>query len=347
MLGNYPPINQVTPPILLLLILVVLLIGEIRGWWRPLHRLYRRLLHQWTLFTNRMAEQLYRRGMPWRRVKAILALPCFLGVACLAFLAFISRSEQITVGLNQLQAEILAGLDEAVHLLTVLGNRLGLFEDFATYVSAQVLADIVSAIALFLLAGFLGLIFLGRFRQKLQSSADIRILGEQLNETDRQSGITTFFVNISNRTGDESAPRCRARLDLTEITWRDIADDPSVTPQHTVAELRPYTNYMSTHTLSFRLVWRGDHTRRTILSGDNAMLPVFQLIPPRNGVPQHFEVHCIDEDEESDMVTPNTGVCLHPLHYYGQIRIIPEHGKYSKADFTLKPDAAGSWTITA
>jgi hypothetical protein len=246
--------------------------------------------------------------------------------------------------LNQILAYLLNFGNEEARDLAFVGNKLGLSgKDFATYIIGQILADIISAVIIFVVAGLLGLLLIGKFRQGLQfPTHDISIEGRLTSETE-EDNVTTYYVKVSNENGDEPAPECRARITFNGLTWRDIVDIPSLKTQYssTSKEFRS-TNYFRTTKLSFRLPWRNGGDRQTILSGDYELLPVLKLIPATEDVPEHFEVPYI---VAGPVFQIGVGVCLRPLHEYGEIRIIPSRGRFRRMRFSVEQDSGGEWVV--
>jgi hypothetical protein len=223
--------------------------------------------------------------------------------------------------------------------LAFLGNKLGLSSEFPTYITAQVLADLISAVIIAFVAVILGYLFYGRIQRGLQfPTHNIQVEKRQVTRRD-ENGVTTFYVRVSNDDGDEPAINCDARITFSGITWRDIVDVPSLKTEYSIAKLKPITNYFRTTTLRFELPWEDKLPKHTLLSGDDAMLPVLRLVPARNGVPEHFEVPSIvwtlPYKGFPSVPDIQVGVCLKPLTEYGVIRIVPEKGRFRRANFSV------------
>ncbi|MGO9643390.1 MAG: hypothetical protein ACLPY5_01440 [Candidatus Bathyarchaeia archaeon] len=275
---------------------------------------------------------LYRHGVPWRRIKEIIEFLILLAVTVSIGLFVLANLTQL---LNFLKNSVRGVISD----LIFLGRKLGLVgTDFATYASAQVLADFISAVIFFVGTVILGYIFLGKIRQGLQfPTHDIKIVGSQPSHTE-SDGVTTYYVRISNENGDEPALNCRARIKFTGITRRDMVDIPNNCARYFSSsdQLRE-TNYFTTTEISFQLPWL-----ESILSGDFQLLPVLKYFPAMRGMPEHFEVPRLADPEPP---FSGVGVCLKPLHYYGEIRIIPERGRYRSENFSITGRRGRDWTV--
>jgi hypothetical protein len=294
-------------------------------------------------FANEIANLtvnfLYNKGLPWRRLALAVWVIFLIGIA----FAILWNLESLAIILTRIWTYLVHLLLEEVNGLTLLGNKLGLVgKDFATYVSAQVLADIIGAVVVFVLAAIAGFLLFGKFRQGLEfPTHKIRLNGRYSLEPE-VDGVRTFSVKVSNEQGNDPAFNCRARITFKGLTWRDVVDIPNVRTQYS-AHSREFnkTNYFKTVDLSFRLPWPDRRFVNTIFSGDYQPLSVLRLVPERDGIPEHFAVPCFTDTLNTQI---GIGICLKPLYQCGEIRIIPEKGRYRSNSFSVVLDQEG-WTL--
>lgn len=294
------------------------------------------------VYEGKVIDILYQNGLPWRRIANSLKI----FVATLSFFLILLA---VIYGLNLVVQvlELLAFLiGWAFRMLAYLGDSVGLIgADFATYVAAQVVADIVFVF----LAAIATLLLLGRVQRGLQfPTHKIRITGGY-SRTD-EDGVITYYVKVSNEEGDEPAPYCRARITFRGLTWRDVADIPNGNAQYcTNSPELMHTNYRKTTTLPFLLPWEDGGIVHTILSGDYAHLPILRLFRETD-ILEHFEVPCIiDTPHGKDT---GVGVCLKPLGQRGEIRIVPERGRFQAKRFSISWSSGssfekGKWVVIA
>jgi len=294
---------------------------------------------------NFVFAYLYDANLPWRSIRIIVKI--LIAILVLGFVYFDLVPSAISYIMPFLR--FLLGLSrETVGGLVFLGNKLGLSSEFATYITAQVLADLVSVVVIAFIAIIGGYLLYGKIQRGLQfPTHNIRIEKRQVTRTD-ENGVTTLYVRVSNEDGDEPAINCGARIVFNGITWRDIVEVPSARTEYSVARLKPITNYFKTTSLRFELPWEDGLPKRTLLSGDDALLPVLKLVPARNGVPEHFEVPSIvwtlPYKGVPSLPDVRVGVCLRPLTEYGLIRIVPERGRFRRTKFTVY-ESQGSWNV--
>jgi len=306
-----------------LILLILFLIGLVsqEGWeWIP--EKYRQ---QYRKFMDRSYDWLTKKGVPWRRLVHDFRLAVVITSFC-AILGLLG----IFLGALVLQpSSVLTFVAWGLDGLATLGNRLGLYgKELSTYVVAQVIGDIVSAVVIFVIGVILAYVYFGRFLRGGIATHDIRIKGRQQEQVS-DTGVT-LYVLVSNNKGDEPANNCKARVTFTRLTRRDVLDLPQSDAQYT-SQSREFasTNYFSSTDIAFNIEWEGSHAYQTILSGDYAMLPVVRLIPARGDIPEHFEVQSWFHFR-GDRVGRRLGICLRPHQQLIEIRIFPSEGKYRK-----------------
>jgi len=290
-------------------------------------------------FPQRSVSYLDRHDLVWRRIR--FHLVGFVGILSLLVLLLfgLGHSSQITSFTNYIT---LGGVDYLVNLGTSLGFD---GQTFADYVSADILADLVSAVIIFVVGALLAWFWYGKFRQGGFPTHDITVIGEKETHTE-SNGEITYYVKVSNEEGDESAQGCTARITLTGLTRHDIVDVPEAIYSSQSDKFRS-TNYFKRTDLSFKIPWEHGAHWVDILSGDSALLPVMKFIPARPGVPEHFEVSCLTETTAQGNLsqTVAVGVCLRPLHQFGKIRIIPSKGRFREEQFSMTRLGKRNWRV--
>jgi hypothetical protein len=323
--------------IVVLVTLVFFLIGLVSysGWeWIP--KKYRLFYRK---FKDGIYDWLIKKGLPWRRVLHDL----IIAIAITILIILVGLIIIVLVLLVLYPSVVQSVLEQEVNYLTALGNRLGLNgQEFSTYISAQVLADLISAVVIFVIGGILAYVFFGKFWRRDYPTHDIKIYGNQPEQV-VDDGRRILFVLVSNNKGDEAANDCKARVTFKGLTWRDVVDLPKSSALYSShsRELAS-TNYFSRSDLAFNIEWAGAHTHQTILSGEAALLPIIWLVPARESTPEHFEIRCWRGDKR---IARDLAICLKPFPQRIEVKILPSGGKYRSGRFVIhKPE--DSWTIS-
>jgi len=291
--------------------------------WRNRKKIERQLREKFTIHYQKIGAWFYKRDITIRRIPQEEDLKGYgyVGflVAIIIFVSFLLKFHLANI--SRFAVSIARA---CVSVLTNVAAAIGLSppEDLAIFV----IAEILTAVIVFSATGIMSMIFVREVRREKTAtpSADIRILGQQAQQTEK--GITCYTVKISNELGDDAAISCKARIVFRRIGRRDIVDVPNL---KTLFNSKNFTS-----TMSFDLPWDNGKKTLTIRSGEEPPLEVLRLVPASRGVPAHFEVPSSNG---------TVGVCLNAVHYYGKVRITPLHGKFTEKRFTVTRDLRHQW----
>jgi hypothetical protein len=327
-----------------LLVIVILIRAKVKRkpevLWRNLEALWIDLRAWLEHQADVIIFNLYDYGLPWRCVDETVHI-CLVLIVAIGLLGLLFVTSGVLFPF--VEYCLLALARWWYSSLVFLGGLIGMNGDsFATYVNAQILADMVSAAVLAVFVYVIGARLIKKSRRGQGfPTHDLKISGYWRQENDNRT--TTLLVKVSNANGDEPAIECRARVTFIGLSWRDIVDIPNASVSHFSEEVQS-TNYFKTTSLSFRLPWEHDELYQTILSGESALLPILTFVPDDDATPQHFGIRCINDER-----TPHVelGVALRPLRQYGTIRITPKQGRYHEQEFQVHPVQRQDWQISA